>query len=85
MDAHKSRQQPQAPDRDNVIQLWPHQRGRARARREALVPNDLQSLTVDIRGNVTFGRLMDGLASVGLTVRMDARSGRVVITDDASE
>ncbi len=36
---------------------------------------------VDIRGNVTFGRLMSGLATVGLTVRVDARSGRVVITD----
>ena len=28
---------------------------------------------VDIRGNVTFGRLMQGLATVGLTVRLDAR------------
>jgi hypothetical protein len=26
--------------------------------------------------------LMSGLATVGLTVRVDARSGRVVITDD---
>jgi hypothetical protein len=38
---------------------------------------------VDIRGNVTFGRLMSGLATVGLTVRVDARSGRVIITDDS--
>ena len=38
---------------------------------------------VDIRGNVTFGRLMSGLATVGLTARVDARSGRVIITDDS--
>jgi hypothetical protein len=28
---------------------------------------------------------MSGLATVGLTVRIDARSGRVVITDDTCE
>ena len=38
---------------------------------------------VEIRGNVSFGRLMSGLSTVGLTVRVDARSGRVVITDDS--
>ena len=42
----------------------------------------MERFPVDIRGNVTFGRLMSGLATVGLTVRVDARSGRVVITDD---
>jgi hypothetical protein len=42
----------------------------------------MQRFPVDIRGNVTFGRLMSGLATVGLTVRVDARSGRVIITDD---
>ena len=40
---------------------------------------------VDIRGNVTFGRLMKGLATVGLTVRVDPRTGHVVIADDPVE
>jgi hypothetical protein len=43
----------------------------------------MERFPVDIRGNVTFGRLMSGLATVGLTVRVDARTGRVVITDDS--
>jgi len=43
---------------------------------------DMERYPVDIRGNVTFGRLMSGLATVGLTVRIDSRSGCVVITDD---
>jgi hypothetical protein len=43
---------------------------------------EMERFPVDIRGNVTFGRLMSGLATVGLTVRVDARSGRVIITDD---
>lgn len=43
----------------------------------------MERFPVDIRGNVTFGRLMSGLATVGLTVRVDARSGRVVITDES--
>ncbi len=42
----------------------------------------MERFPVDIRGNITFGRLMSGLATVGLTVRVDARTGRVVITDD---
>ena len=42
---------------------------------------EMQRFPVDIRGNVTFGRLMSGLATVGLTVRVDARSGRVIIAD----
>jgi hypothetical protein len=46
---------------------------------------DLKCYPVDIRGAVTFGRLASGLATVGLTVRIDPRSGRVVITDDALE
>jgi hypothetical protein len=46
---------------------------------------DMQRYPVDIRGHVTFGRLMSGLATVGLSVRVDPRSGRVVITDDAWE
>ena len=43
----------------------------------------MERYPVDIRGNVTFGRLMSGLATVGLTVRVDAHSGRVVITDES--
>jgi hypothetical protein len=43
----------------------------------------MERFPVDIRGNVTFGRLMSGLATVGLTVRVDAHSGRVVITDES--
>lgn len=46
---------------------------------------NMERFPVDIRGQVTFGRLMSGLATVGLTVRVDTRSGRVVITDDAWE
>jgi hypothetical protein len=45
----------------------------------------MERFPVDIRGQVTFGRLMKGLATVGLTVRVDTRSGRVVITDDEWE
>lgn len=37
---------------------------------------------VDIRGNIAFGRLLSGLSTVGLTVRIDSGSGRIVITDD---
>jgi hypothetical protein len=43
--------------------------------------SEMRRYPVDIRGNVTFGRLMQGLATVGLTVRLDARTGHVVITD----
>jgi hypothetical protein len=50
-----------------------------------LISVDMDRYPVDIRGNVTFGRLLSGLATVGLTVRIDSRSGRVVITDDAWE
>jgi hypothetical protein len=46
---------------------------------------NMERFPVDIRGQVTFGRLMKGLATVGLTVRVDTRSGRVVITDDEWE
>jgi hypothetical protein len=44
----------------------------------------MERFPVDIRGNVTFGRLMSGLSTVGLTVRVDARTGRVVIADEAT-
>jgi hypothetical protein len=46
---------------------------------------DMNRFPVDIRGHVTFGRLISGLSTVGLTVRVDVHSGRVVITDDAWE
>lgn len=54
---------------------------------EAVAPKlpDLRRFPVDVRGNVTFTRLVEGLATVGLTVRIDARSHRVVITDDEWE
>jgi len=46
---------------------------------------DMERYPVDIRGHVTFGRLLSGLSQVGLTVRIDPRTGRVVITDDMYE
>jgi hypothetical protein len=46
---------------------------------------DMERYPVDIRGHVTFGRLVSGLSQVGLTVRIDPRTGRVVITDDMYE
>ena len=46
---------------------------------------DMERFPVDIRGDVTFGRLMSGLSTVGLTVRIDSRTGRVVIMDDSSD
>jgi hypothetical protein len=70
---------------DNVVMFRPRQP----ATTEQTVPDPeptafaMERFPVDIRGNVTFGRLMSGLATVGLTVRVDARSGRVVITDES--
>lgn len=64
----------------NVIAFRPR-RPEPRALDSERIPVDMQRFPVDIRGNVTFGRLMSGLATVGLTVRVDARSGRVVISD----
>jgi hypothetical protein len=46
---------------------------------------DMERYPVDIRGHVTFGRLVSGLSQVGLTVRIDPRTGRVVITDEMYE
>ena len=65
---------------DNVVMF----RGRPRPTPEA-EPTcfAMERFPVDIRGNVTFGRLMSGLSTVGLTVRVDARTGRVIITDDS--
>lgn len=45
-------------------------------------PEDMKNWPVAIRGSVTFGRLMTGLATVGLTVRVDPSTGHVVIVDD---
>jgi hypothetical protein len=72
---------------DNVIPFRPHhQRARVECEPEPEPRSlDMERFPVDIRGNVTFGRLMSGLATVGLTVRIDVRSGRVVITDDTWE
>jgi hypothetical protein len=71
--------------KDNVttLELRPVQTVREPTYEHACV--DMQRYPVDIRGHVTFGRLMSGLATVGLSVRIDPRSGRVVITDDSWE
>jgi hypothetical protein len=70
---------------DNVIPF----RSSKQQQRSPMDPDtvgiDMERYPVDIRGNVTFGRLMSGLATVGLTVRVDSRSGCVVITDDSWE
>jgi hypothetical protein len=70
---------------DNVVMFRPRVRALARRVEPELSPADMQRYPVDIRGNVTFGRLMSGLSTVGLTVRVDARSGRVVIADEGME
>jgi hypothetical protein len=71
-------------DDDNVI-AFPVRN--ARQKRDEYEPAcvNMERFPVDIRGEVTFGRLMSGLATVGLTVRVDTRSGRVIITDDEWE
>lgn len=66
---------------DNVVLFRPRPAASRRIEPEAPAC-EMERFPVDIRGNVTFGRLMSGLATVGLTVRVDARSGRVIITDD---
>ncbi len=65
---------------DNVVMFRARQRPAAEAESTCFA---MERFPVDIRGNVTFGRLMSGLSTVGLTVRVDARTGRVVITDDS--
>ena len=66
---------------DNIVMFRPRQAAPRHVESES--PSfAMERFPVDIRGNVTFGRLMSGLATVGLTVRVDARSGRVIITDD---
>jgi hypothetical protein len=74
-------------DEDNILPFRP------RARTEPQYPSadpsldshDSKRYPVDIRGNVTFGRLMSGLSTVGLTVRVDARSGHVIIADELND
>lgn len=68
---------------DKVVMFRQRQQSAARPAEPEPTSFAMERFPVDIRGNVTFGRLMSGLATVGLTVRVDARSGRVVITDDA--
>jgi hypothetical protein len=60
----------------------PQQRSQPHTRAEAEErSSEMRRYPVDIRGNVTFGRLMQGLATVGLTVRLDPRTGHVIIAD----
>ncbi len=68
---------------DKVVMFRPRQQPVPQAAEPAPTCFGMERFPVDIRGNVTFGRLMSGLATVGLTVRVDARSGRVIITDDS--
>jgi hypothetical protein len=70
---------------DNVVTLKPRATRTAQQATHEHTAVGMQRYPVDIRGHVTFGRLMSGLATVGLSVRVDPRSGRVVITDDAWE
>jgi hypothetical protein len=71
-------------DDDNVVQFRP--RPKPQPQYASADPSlDSRRYPVDIRGNVTFGRLMSGLSTVGLTVRVDARSGHVIIADELSE
>ena len=99
MNVHETSAHVDAPaDDDNVVMFrprksaQPHSAAVARmGRTDSLEYFDrdeqsfgMERFPVDIRGNVTFGRLMSGLATVGLTVRVDARSGRVIIADEST-
>jgi hypothetical protein len=70
---------------DNVVMFRPRQPATTERTAPEAEPTSfaMERFPVDIRGNVTFGRLMSGLATVGLTVRVDSRSGRVIITDES--
>lgn len=68
---------------DKVVMFRPRPQAASRNAEADAVSFASERFPVDIRGNVTFGRLMSGLATVGLTVRVDARSGRVVISDES--
>jgi hypothetical protein len=85
MTAHETNlDEPALPDDGKVVPFRPRSRLKAAARRAQAeqIADDMDRFAVDIRGHVTVGRLMSGLATVGLTVRMDARSGRVIIADE---
>ena len=72
----------------NVVQFRPRPKAQPQHVSQYASANpsfDEQRFPVDIRGNITFGRLMSGLSTVGLSVRVDARSGRVIIADELSE
>ena len=83
--------------RDNVIQFRARRRATPDVGSMAVTSVGVTSVTcaqdvaemarysVDIHGNITFGRLLHGLATVGLTVCIDPHSGRVLITDSACE
>ena len=71
-------------DDDNVVMFRPRTAKRATPVERAERLFDMERFPVDIRGNVTFGRLLSGLSTVGLTVRVDARTGRVIIADEAT-
>lgn len=68
---------------DKVVMFRPRPQAAERTEEREPTSFAMERFPVDIRGNVTFGRLMSGLATVGLTIRVDARSGRVVITDES--
>lgn len=88
MTAHETNMdEPALPDDDKVVPFRPRSRHRATARRAQAeqIADDMDRIPVDIRGHVTVGRLMSGLATVGLTVRVDVRSGRVVIADEIGD
>ncbi|HEV7714579.1 MAG TPA: hypothetical protein VGO53_03225 [Steroidobacteraceae bacterium] len=85
MNAHEIDQESESRDSEaKVVMFRPRQQPPLRPQPEP-ASFEMKRFPVDIRGNVTFGRLMSGLATVGLTVRVDARSGCVVITDDPCE
>lgn len=69
---------------DNVVMFRPRAAKRATQAEPEERSFAMERFPVDIRGNVTFGRLLSGLSTVGLTVRVDARTGRVVIADEAT-
>jgi hypothetical protein len=68
---------------DKIVMFRPRQQAAVQSAEAEPTSFAMERFPVDIRGHVTFGRLMSGLATVGLTVRVDARSGRVIITDDS--
>ena len=84
MNAHPGKPNSLEATGSNVI-AFPVAGKASRANEHETASIDMNRFPVDIRGHVTFGRLMSGLATVGLTVRVDVRSGRVVITDNAWE